>query len=464
MPLLKAGSDPPHTRVPSISVVIPAYNAASHLQKCLAALDRSTLCLECIVVDDGSQDNSAIVAGNAGALVVQTGGRKGPAHARNLGAAAASTDLLFFIDADVCVYPHTVERVVSAFQADPQLDALIGSYDDSPERQDFISQYRNLLHHFTHQQSDRQASTFWSGCGAIRKRCFDESGGFDISFRRPAIEDIEFGYRLRRKGRTIVLDHDLQVKHLKEWSFPRLIRTDVLDRAIPWTELILRESDFPDDLNINTGQRLSVALVFVLVGIVVLSLVLNPKLFLPPLLVLFSLLLGEYQVQATFDGRWKATVVVALLTCAVLGVCLWGGQPALAVCYVLVMALLTWRRRYWSPHRAGFRWGARLCGVAFTLVTMYVATYLQWHVLAILLALVFGGIVLLNLQFYLMLASRRGKFYALAAIPFHLLFHFYSGIGFIAGLAKFIAHARVNNAELADIRQCCEPQEMLKRE
>src|SRR5204862_857518 len=110
-----------------------------------------------------------------------------PGPARTPGAKAATAEILFSLDADVRVPPDTVERVVSAF-ADPTLDALIGSYDDDPASPDFLSQYKNLMHHFVHQTGRTQASTFWSGCGAIRREVFLKYSGFDESYGRPAIE------------------------------------------------------------------------------------------------------------------------------------------------------------------------------------------------------------------------------------------------------------------------------------
>ena len=165
-----------------ISVVIPAYNAAGFLRSCLENLSRSTVTPhECIVVDDGSSDESVEVAKSFGVKVVTTGGRSGPARARNLGARHATGDVLYFIDSDVCVYPDTVERVRAHFEADPELDALIGAYDDTPQRKDFLSQYKNLMHCFVHHTARREACTFWSGCGAIRREVFFAHSGFDES-------------------------------------------------------------------------------------------------------------------------------------------------------------------------------------------------------------------------------------------------------------------------------------------
>lgn len=157
----------------TISVIIPVYNSPGTLRSCLEHLRHSTLeNYECIVVDDGSTDESAAVAQELGATVLATGRRSGPAYARNLGARKACGEILFFIDADVCVYPHTLTRVLANFEHDSELSAVIGSYDDLPESQDFLSLYRNLMHCYVHHQARRDASTFWSGCGAIRKSVF----------------------------------------------------------------------------------------------------------------------------------------------------------------------------------------------------------------------------------------------------------------------------------------------------
>ncbi len=246
-----------------ISVIVPVHNGAATLERCLAALEGSQYRdFECLVADDGSTDSSAMLAEQSGALIFRTKERKGPAHARNQAAQAARGDIFLFIDADVCVAPDTLARIASAFNQDPALDALIGSYDDAPDARDFISQYKNLMHCFVHHQGKRRASTFWTGCGAIRRAVFAASGGFDERYTRPRIEDIELGARLIRAGRRIELDPELAVKHLKHWTFLGLLESDIRDRAIPWTRLMLRERHIPNDLNVQRSQRLSVALVY----------------------------------------------------------------------------------------------------------------------------------------------------------------------------------------------------------
>ena len=211
---------------PIVSVVVPVFNGEAELKQCLGALRNSGVApLEIIVVDDGSTDGSKEVAGQFGARVLSTGGRSGPARARNLGAREARGEVLFFLDADVVAQADAVGRVQTAFTEDETLDALIGSYDDDPAERDFLSQYKNLMHCFVHQTGHEQASTFWSGCGAIRREVFMAHSGFDESYARPAIEDIELGYRLFQADRRMMMDKHLRVKHLKRWTFWNLLKT-----------------------------------------------------------------------------------------------------------------------------------------------------------------------------------------------------------------------------------------------
>ncbi|MFQ5408265.1 MAG: glycosyltransferase family 2 protein, partial [Anaerolineales bacterium] len=247
-----------------ISVIIPVHNGGAQFRECLTALTRSTPPPhELIVVDDGSTDGSADLAAQHGARVLRTarpGG--GPAVARNLAAQAATGDVLFFCDADVAVRPDTLARIAAAFETDPDLTALFGSYDDAPSDPGLISQYKNLFHHYVHQHGAEDASTFWSGCGAIRRDAFLAAGGFSPRYRLPSIEDIELGYTLKRAGHRIRLDKALQVKHLKRWTLRSLLHSDIVARGVPWTRLILRERAFLNDLNLQTHNRTSVVVVY----------------------------------------------------------------------------------------------------------------------------------------------------------------------------------------------------------
>ena len=250
-----------------VAVIVPVGGAAPAWTRCaesLARLDPAPG--EIVAVIDGPNRALATKAAEIGARVVVLDERGGPARARNRGGRESGRDVLLFLDSDVEAPADLVARVAELFAEDGEVAAVIGSYDDAPGHPGFLSQYRNLLHHFVHQNGREKASTFWAGCGAIRSQAFHEVGGFDEGYADPSIEDIELGARLVRAGHPIRLCRDLQVKHLKRWRLADMLHTDLWRRAVPWTELMLREGRMVNDLNVKTGDRISVVMAFVAVG------------------------------------------------------------------------------------------------------------------------------------------------------------------------------------------------------
>lgn len=258
----------PSFSAPLLSVVIPVRNSAASLRVCLESIRRSTYNnYEVVVVDDASIETQSDRIADTRVRWFSLPNQQGPAAARNYGATNARGEYLLFIDADVRVHPNTLTLVVETLTGNPSLDAVFGSYDRHPPAKNFFSQYKNLLHHFVHQQGAEEASTFWSGCGAIRRGVFFSLGGFNTAYRRPCIEDIELGVHLRKAGGAVRLRRDIQVTHLKHWTFWSVIKADVRDRGIPWTRLILREKTIPNDLNLTTSHRISALLSYGLLSV-----------------------------------------------------------------------------------------------------------------------------------------------------------------------------------------------------
>ena len=245
---------------PLLSVIIPVHNGGVKFRQCLQSLQTSTLPpTEVIVVADGDSDGSWRIAEEFGAKVIRLAEAGGPARARNTGAREACGEVLVFFDADVAIAPDTLQQIADMMRNDSALPALFGSYDDAPGEPNFLSQYKNLFHHYVHQTGREEASTFWAGCGAVRREVFLAVGGFDETYRRPSIEDIELGYRLRRAGHRIRLARAIQVKHLKRLSTRSLLCADFALRAVPWTELMQRAGRLLDDLNLTWAARAAVA-------------------------------------------------------------------------------------------------------------------------------------------------------------------------------------------------------------
>jgi cellulose synthase/poly-beta-1,6-N-acetylglucosamine synthase-like glycosyltransferase len=155
--------------------------------------------------------------------------------------AAANGDVVVFVDADVTVHPDALDRLAAAFDERPELVAVIGSYDDRPSQPGVVSRYRNLLHHHVHHTRGRTATHFWTGLGAVRRDVFAGVGGFDEATWARDLEDVWFGHRLVDAGHTIEVRPEVSGTHHKRFTLRSMVRTDVLDRAAPWTTLMWSE-------------------------------------------------------------------------------------------------------------------------------------------------------------------------------------------------------------------------------
>jgi GT2 family glycosyltransferase len=223
--------------MPTLSAIVPATNAPATLAACLDTI-RSA--------DEPPEEVIVALEGD------------GPADARNRGAAQASGDLLVFVDADVLPHADAFLRIRRAFDDQPDLAALFGSYDDRPAAPGIVSAFRNLLHHYVHQQSPGRATTFWAGLGAVRREVFEASGGFDAArYPLPSVEDIDLGLRLSSEGHRIELDPHVQGTHLKAWSLRGMVEADFRRRGVPWVELLIRHGTHSSALNLGWRHRLS---------------------------------------------------------------------------------------------------------------------------------------------------------------------------------------------------------------
>jgi len=222
-----------------LTVIVPATNAPPTLERTLAAIHRG-------------------ICPTDEVLVVHEPAHIGPAAARNRGVARARGDVMVFVDADVELAPDTLARIRAAFETDPGLGAVFGSYDDRPAAPGIVSAFRNLLHHHVHHASAGPAQTFWAGLGAVRRDAFLAVNGFDAArFAGPSMEDIDLGMRLAKTGARIVLDPAIQGTHLKSWTLRGMLRTDFWDRGVPWVRLLCARRTVPTSLNLGWRHRLS---------------------------------------------------------------------------------------------------------------------------------------------------------------------------------------------------------------
>jgi len=177
-------------------VIVPARDAAATLPRTLAALKAQRLDgdFEVIVIDDGSRDQTAAIAAQAGdpvALVRQP--PLGPAAARNAGVARASGRALAFCDADVFPTAGWLAAGVAALE---RADLVQGRV--LPDPQTPLGPFdRTLWISF-------EVGLFETANLFVSRETFDRVGGFEEWIRprrgKALAEDVWFGYRARRLG------------------------------------------------------------------------------------------------------------------------------------------------------------------------------------------------------------------------------------------------------------------------
>lgn len=317
---------------PYLSVIVPVHQGRQVLPACLAALEASTLrreAWELIVVDDASYDDTIVFAAEHADTIVRLPGKPhGPAYARNRGFEVARGEVVVFVDADVCVHPDTLARFATLFSASPDVGAAFGSYDARPPARGFVSQYRNLLHHYHHQNNSGDAQTFWAGCGAIRAGVFAAAGMYDEwHFPRPQIEDIELGNRIHALGHRILLRPEIQCAHLKRWTLRGMLATDLKDRGVPWARLLVAQGSTlkSKSLNLKTREKICTALVWLALVLLITALVFRSTL---PLggaaAALVPVLLLNRQLYAFFARQRGVAFALGVVPLHVLYYCLNG--------------------------------------------------------------------------------------------------------------------------------------------
>ena len=205
--------------LPLISIVIPVLDRAGELGRCLhsiGAIDYPQEKLQVIVVDDGSRDDSAAVARRLGATVVSSGGvRRGPAAARNVGAAVAGGEILAFIDSDCTASSGWLAELVPVFR-DPKI-AAVGGMVEGMCSACAVDRYEAVMSSLSLGSRERFGNsgddTFYlPSCNLlVRRQVFLSVDGFEDSMH--VGEDVDLTWRLRDAGWTIAYLPAGNIKH-----------------------------------------------------------------------------------------------------------------------------------------------------------------------------------------------------------------------------------------------------------
>ncbi len=215
--LLDAGPSLPPLNWPPVSIVIPGYNRAKELERCLRSLfvlDYPAECLEIIVVDDASNDETRMMLqhlqqeATANGFAIRTFSHEkqlGAGTSRNTGSAAAQYELVAYIDSDCVASQSWLKELVPAFQDAKvgavggmirayDMKALFGRYEDVRS-----SLYRGA---YTQQVSLKGPLTYLPTANLlVRREIWQQLGGFiPMTFG----EDVDFCRRLLLSGSSIL--------------------------------------------------------------------------------------------------------------------------------------------------------------------------------------------------------------------------------------------------------------------
>jgi lipopolysaccharide/colanic/teichoic acid biosynthesis glycosyltransferase/glycosyltransferase involved in cell wall biosynthesis len=197
-----------------ISVVIPAQNAARTIADCLTALQQQTVTAdsyEVIVVDDGSTDETAVIATRYGAAVIRHPHRRGAAAARNSGIQAAQGEIICFTDADCRPDPDWIAQISQPLCQQPDIIGSKGIYG-SRQRQ-LVARFVQLEYEdkydLLHGQKTIDFIDTYSA--AYRREVLLANNGFDENVFY--VEDQELSFRLAARGYKMVFQPEARVYH-----------------------------------------------------------------------------------------------------------------------------------------------------------------------------------------------------------------------------------------------------------
>jgi glycosyltransferase involved in cell wall biosynthesis len=191
--------------LPTVSVVIPCFNQGRYLRDAIRSVfEQSHPPMECVVVDDGSTDETAAVAELLHARVIAQPNR-GVSAARNAGLAAARGELIVFLDADDVLLPTALEREAAALAANPDALAVVTRC----EAMDEAGRPMPVVHHAIdphHLYRDWLSRNFvWTpGAAMFRRAALAELGGFAADLGPAA--DYALYLRLARENRVVFVE------------------------------------------------------------------------------------------------------------------------------------------------------------------------------------------------------------------------------------------------------------------
>jgi len=227
---------------PRVSIIIVTYNSATYILQCLESLlQNSDVPFEIIVYDNSSTDGTQDLVRpySSDVQLIEGADNIGFPAACNRGADVAQGEFLAFLNPDTTVEPHWLSPLIGMLKSDPSVGAVTPQivFADYPEK---VNTCGNQVHfsgitycrEFGAPVSDKSPTEVGAVSGAafaVRKRLFEDLGGFESSFFL-YYEDTDLSFRIRCAGLRCMAVYGSRVRHAYRPSFNNSAKIFYLER------------------------------------------------------------------------------------------------------------------------------------------------------------------------------------------------------------------------------------------
>lgn len=303
-----------------ISVVIPNYNNASTIEKCLEAVFSSEYKnFEVIVVDDCSEDNSLEIIRKFPCKLIILEKHSGTSKARNTGAQNSSGDAIFFTDADCLLNEDTLSIANKILSASSPDTIIGGTYTRIPHDKGFFNLFQSVFINHSETRKPENPDYIAAHAMVINTKTFRRNNGFPEKFM-PIIEDVEFSHRLRKNGCQFIMNPKIEVRHIFNFTLFRSLK-NAFRKSKYWTMYSLKnKGSFADSGTASVELKINVASFFLGTLVLITAVFLQEFsfFFILPLIFAFNCLTSRGLLKAFYEsGRvvfaFLATLYYTLL-------------------------------------------------------------------------------------------------------------------------------------------------------
>jgi len=270
-----------------ISIVIPNYNMEATIGLCLdGAFSSDYKNFEVVVVDDHSEDKSLEIIKKYPCKLICLESRSGTSKARNIGARNSSGDVIFFTDAD-CILKRDTLSIINRTLSETGADVVIGgTYARMAFDRSFFSIFQAVFVNYSETKNISSPDYIAAHAMIIDAGTFAESGGFPEEFL-PIIEDVELSHRLQRAGYKLIMNPDIEIQHIFNFSLWKSLR-NAWKKTTYWNIYSLRNKDvFSDSGSASVELKTNVVSYFINVLFAAMFILFRKPVFLYTLPVVF---------------------------------------------------------------------------------------------------------------------------------------------------------------------------------